>query len=63
VAFDKLTELFLKYVEVLLLNSFQSGTVWLDLDYIVDYRGPVLITKYYSGNQIEKNELGGASSA
>jgi hypothetical protein len=24
--------------------------------------GPVLITKYYSGNQIEKNEMGGACS-
>jgi hypothetical protein len=23
---------------------------------------PVLITKYYSGNQIEKNEMGGACS-
>jgi hypothetical protein len=25
-------------------------------------RGPVLFTKYYSGNKIEKNEMGGACS-
>jgi hypothetical protein len=31
-------------------------------DYITRNLIPALITKYYSGNQIEKNEMGGACS-
>jgi hypothetical protein len=30
--------------------------------YIHKYKRAVLINKYYSGNQIEKNEMGGACS-
>jgi hypothetical protein len=28
----------------------------------ISYGTPVLVTKYYSGNQIEKNEMGGECS-
>jgi hypothetical protein len=32
------------------------------ISHSIGISGPVLIIKYYSGNQIEKNEMGGACS-
>jgi len=40
VACDKLTKPFMKYAQVQFLNSFQNGTLWLDLNFIVRYNGP-----------------------